>query len=208
MSTCLVLFFAQFYFPLRLSTCLTFWIFAQFYFPPRLSTCLIFWIFAQPIILQADKWRACQAAPAFILQTNAKNKLILKVPPWLLFCIAFFPTALAFFVSQSLCALIFLALLLILVLFTFLATPFALLIFAPTALQFFPFTSHYWISSLFLWLVQFVSQKGKSSFSSFLAIIKYVLEKELITQPLCWVTSTSDLISMGFWTTTFKVKFI
>ena len=46
----------------------------------------------------------------------------------ILHCIAFFPfpTALAFFVSQSLCALIFLALLLILVLFTFLATPFAL----------------------------------------------------------------------------------
>ena len=113
-----------------------FWIFAQFYFPPRLSTCLIFWIFAQ-FYFQADKWRACQAAPAFILQTNAKNKL--KVPPWLLFCIAYFPfpTALAFFVSQSLCAVIFLALLLILVLFTFLATPFALLIFAPTAFQFF-----------------------------------------------------------------------
>ena len=126
--------------PPRSSTYLIFWILAQFS-PPRLSTCLIFWIFAQfysskvinmsyilDFCLQADKRRACQAAPALILQTNAKNKLILKVPPWLLFCIAYFPfpTALAFFVSQSLCALIFLALLLILVLFTFLATPFAL----------------------------------------------------------------------------------
>ena len=34
--------FAQFYFPPRLSTCLTFWMFAQFFFPPRLSKCLTF----------------------------------------------------------------------------------------------------------------------------------------------------------------------
>ena len=117
--------------PPRSSTYLIFWIFLRqgcqhiLYFgflhnfsAPRLSTCLIFWIFAQffstkvinmsyilDFCLQADKRRACQAAPALILQTNAKNKLILKVPPWLSFCIAYFPfaTALAFFVSLIVC---------------------------------------------------------------------------------------------------------
>ena len=114
--------------PPRSSTYLIFWILAQFFCTKVVNMSYILDLCPTNILSQADKWRACQAAPALILQTNAKNKLILKVPPWLLFWIAYFPfpTVLAFFVSQSLCALISLALLLILVLFTFLATPCAL----------------------------------------------------------------------------------